>query len=88
MNWDRISGNWKNFKRTVGEEWGKLTDEDLDEIAGKRAQLVAKLQDLYGLRQDEAHRQIRDWVRSMERRRLAQLQAGMRDRRRVRSAVR
>jgi uncharacterized protein YjbJ (UPF0337 family) len=45
MNWDQIEGNWKQLKGTVKERWGKLTNNDLDVIAGKRDQLLAKLQE-------------------------------------------
>ena len=36
MNWDTIEGNWKQFKGHVKEKWGKLTDDNLDAIGGKR----------------------------------------------------
>ena len=61
MNWDRIEGNWKQFKGKVKERWGKLTDDDLDVIAGKRDQLLGKLQQSYGLSKDEAERQISEF---------------------------
>ena len=44
MNWDQIAGNWKQFKGTVKEKWGKLTDDDLEVIEGKKDQLVGRLQ--------------------------------------------
>lgn len=62
MNWDRIEGNWKQFKGNVKEQWGKLTDDDLDVIAGKRDQLVGKIQETYGVGRDESERQLDDWV--------------------------
>ncbi len=43
MNWDQVSGSWKTMKGTVREQWGKLTDDDLEVIAGKEDQLVGKL---------------------------------------------
>ena len=61
MNWDRIAGNWKMAKGKVKEQWGKLTDDDLDKIAGKRDQLVGKIQNSYGIGKDEAEKQINDW---------------------------
>ena len=61
MNWDRIEGNWKQFKGNVNEQWGKLTDDQLDRIAGKRDQLVGKIQENYGIARDEAERQVKDW---------------------------
>jgi uncharacterized protein YjbJ (UPF0337 family) len=46
MNWDRIEGNWKQFKGSVKEQWGKLTDDQLDVIAGKRDHLTGKIQEV------------------------------------------
>ena len=65
MNWDRIEGNWKKFKGNVKEQWGKLTDDDLDVAAGKRDQLSGKIQERYGIAKDEADRQITDWADRM-----------------------
>lgn len=61
MNWDRVEGNWKQFKGRVKERWGDITDDDLDRIAGKRDQLAGQIQKSYGIGRDEADRQIRDW---------------------------
>ena len=54
MNWDRIEGNWTQLKGKVREQWGKLTDDDIDVIAGKREQLSGKIQERYGIARDEA----------------------------------
>lgn len=61
MNWDRVEGEWKQWKGKVKEQWGKITDDDLDRIAGKRDQLLGKVQETYGVARDEADRQIREW---------------------------
>lgn len=61
MNRDRIEGNWKQLKGKVREQWGKLTDDQLDQIAGKRDQLVGRIQETYGIERDEAERQVTDW---------------------------
>jgi uncharacterized protein YjbJ (UPF0337 family) len=61
MNWAQIEGKWKQFKGSVKQKWGKLTDDDLDVIAGKRDQLVGKIQERYGIGKDEALKQIDDW---------------------------
>jgi len=61
MNEDIIGGNWKQFKGNVREQWGKLTDDDLDVIAGQRDQLLGKLQERYGIKKDEAEQQLRDF---------------------------
>jgi len=62
MNWDRIEGNWKQFKGTLKEKWGKITDDEFDQIGGRKDQLVGKLQERYGMTKDEADRQASDWA--------------------------
>jgi len=64
MNQDRIQGRWKQFKGKVKEQWGRLTDDDLDVIAGRRDQLLGRIQQRHGLARDEADRQVRDWERT------------------------
>ena len=54
MNWDRIEGNCKQFKDKVKQNWGKLADDELDSIAGRREQLAGKIQEAYGIARDEA----------------------------------
>ena len=61
MNNDRIKGNWKQLKGKVKEQWGKLTDDDLDVIAGKRDQLLGRIQARHGVTKDVAEQQIKDW---------------------------
>jgi uncharacterized protein YjbJ (UPF0337 family) len=61
MNWDRIEGNWKQLKGRIREQWGRLTDDELDSIAGKRERLAGSLQNSYGIAKDEAETQIRDF---------------------------
>jgi uncharacterized protein YjbJ (UPF0337 family) len=61
MNWDRIEGNWKQVAGHAKEQWGKLTDDDIDIIAGRRDQLAGKIQEHYGVAKDEAERQLADW---------------------------
>ncbi|MGZ4980316.1 MAG: CsbD family protein [Methylobacter sp.] len=63
MAWDQIEGNWKQFKGKVKETWGELTDDEIDQIAGKRDILLGKLQERYGLEKDEADRRLRDFER-------------------------
>ena len=64
MNWDRIEGNWKQLKGKAKERWGKLTDDELDVIAGKRDQLCGSIQKAYGISRDEAERQVDEWGNS------------------------
>ena len=61
MNQDRIEGNWKQFKGKLQEQWGKLTDDDLDVFEGQREQLLGRIQERHGITQDEAERQVQDW---------------------------
>jgi uncharacterized protein YjbJ (UPF0337 family) len=61
MNWDHIEGNWKQFKGHAKEQWGKLTDDQLGVIAGKRDQLAGKIQETYGITKDAAEKQLTDW---------------------------
>jgi uncharacterized protein YjbJ (UPF0337 family) len=63
MNQDRIQGRWKQLKGKVKEQWGRLTDDDLDVIAGRRDQLLGRIQQRHGLAKDEADRQVSDWER-------------------------
>jgi uncharacterized protein YjbJ (UPF0337 family) len=58
MNWDQVEGNWKQFAGKVKAKWGKLTDDDLTVIAGKRDQLSGKLQSLYGYKKDQAENEL------------------------------
>jgi uncharacterized protein YjbJ (UPF0337 family) len=64
MNWDRIEGNWKQFKGKAREKWGQLTDSDWQQIAGKRDQLVGRIQERYGISKDEAQRQADEWAQA------------------------
>jgi len=61
MNEDTIQGNWKQFKGKIKEQWGKLTDDDLDVIAGKRDQLLGKIQERHGMAKDAAEEQLAEW---------------------------
>ncbi|HSV52828.1 MAG TPA: CsbD family protein [Burkholderiaceae bacterium] len=61
MNKDRIEGNWKQVKGKVKEQWGKLTDDDLDVIAGKRDQLLGRIQERHGVSKEEAGKQLENW---------------------------
>jgi uncharacterized protein YjbJ (UPF0337 family) len=65
MNWDRIEGNWKEFKGKIQQKWGKLTDDDLDVIEGKRKELTGRLQQRYGVAKDEAERDIDTWLKNV-----------------------
>jgi uncharacterized protein YjbJ (UPF0337 family) len=62
MNKNQIEGNWEQIKGKVQSQWGKLTNDDLDVIEGDRKQLSGRLQERYGKAQDEADREIDDWL--------------------------
>jgi uncharacterized protein YjbJ (UPF0337 family) len=65
MDWNRIEGNWKQLKGQIREQWGDLTDDDLDVINGERQQLEGKIQERYGLAKDEATKEVEDWYESL-----------------------
>ena len=58
MNDDVFKGKWMQFKGQVKEKWGQLTDDDLDQAAGQRDQLVGRIQERYGLAKDEVNQQL------------------------------
>jgi uncharacterized protein YjbJ (UPF0337 family) len=62
MNWDRVEGNWTQFKGKVQQQWGNLTNDDLDVVEGNRKELSGKIQARYGVAEDEAEKQIDDWL--------------------------
>lgn len=61
MNKDMFEGNWKQFTGKIKEQWGKLTDDDLDVIAGRRDQLSGKLQERYGMAKEAVEQQIKEF---------------------------
>lgn len=61
MNWDIAQGNWKILKGKAKEQWGKLTDDDLEKIEGHRDQLLGQIQKTYGVTREEAESQIKEW---------------------------
>ena len=65
MDWDRVEGNWKQFKGQVKEKWGNLTDDDLDRVAGQREQLEGIIQERYGIEKDQARKAIDTWLDSI-----------------------
>jgi len=64
MNEDRIKGNWKQLKGKARQQWGRLTDDDVEQVKGQREELAGKLQERYGIARDEAERQIDDFIAS------------------------
>jgi uncharacterized protein YjbJ (UPF0337 family) len=64
MNWDEIKGKWKQFKGQAQQQWGKLTDDDLTVVDGKREELIGRIQERYGIAKDQAEKQVEDFERS------------------------
>ena len=62
MNWDRVQGNWKEFKGKAQQQWGKLTNDDLDMIEGRRKELVGHIQKRYGYAVDKAEKEVDDFL--------------------------
>lgn len=66
MNWDQIQGNWKQLAGKVKEKWGKLTDDDLTVVAGKRDQLAGLLQQRYGYAKEQAEKALDDFTQGLK----------------------
>ena len=66
MNWDQVQGKWKQVKGSAKTRWGKLTDDDLDVVAGQRDQLVGRIQERYGIAKDEAQTQVDEWNQTLD----------------------
>lgn len=64
MNWDQVKGKWKQAKGQCQQKWGKLTNDEIDVIDGKREQLVGKIQERYGIAKEEAERQVAEFESS------------------------
>jgi uncharacterized protein YjbJ (UPF0337 family) len=72
MNWDQLEGKWKQYSGKVKEKWGKLTDDDLTVIHGRREQLVGKIQERYGIVREEAEKQVDEFARAFRSEELTQ----------------
>lgn len=62
MNWDQIEGNWKEFKGKAQAQWGKLTDDEIDRVDGRRTELAGLIQQKYGKTREEAEREVNQWM--------------------------
>lgn len=62
MNWNTVEGNWTQMRGEVKRQWGKLTNDELDEISGNFDKMVGKIQAQYGISREEAERQVNDWM--------------------------
>ena len=61
MNEDTLKGQWHQLRGKVREKWGKLTNDDLDQIQGRAEQLIGRVQERYGVARGEAERQLKEW---------------------------
>jgi len=66
MNWDQIEGKWKQISGNFREKWGRLTDDDLTAINGRRDHLVGKIQERYGLAKEAAEKQVDEFIRTFK----------------------
>ncbi|MBI1868416.1 MAG: CsbD family protein [Methylocystis sp.] len=66
MDWDRIEGNWKQFKGKIKEKWSNLTDDEIEKIEGKREQLEGKIQERYGMTKDMVRKEVNEWLKSLQ----------------------
>jgi len=62
MNSDQFEGKWKQLKGSVKQRWGKLTDDDVTSLSGKKDELVGKLQERYGITREQAQREADEWA--------------------------
>ena len=62
MNLDQIKGKWTELKGKARAEWGELTDDELDQAAGERDQMVGLIQQKYGKAKEEAEREVDRWM--------------------------
>jgi uncharacterized protein YjbJ (UPF0337 family) len=65
MNWGQVQGNWMQFKGKVQENWGDLTNDDIDRIEGNQQQLIGRIQERYGIAKEDAERQVDEWMRGL-----------------------
>ena len=62
MNWTQLEGRWDQLAGQVKSQWEKLTDDDLQRIAGQRQRLVGKLQERYGILKEDIEKQVNEWL--------------------------
>lgn len=65
MNEDTLKGKWKQLKGKAKAQWGKLTDDDIDQMEGNTEALVGKVQERYGIARDEAKQQVEKFKQSL-----------------------
>jgi uncharacterized protein YjbJ (UPF0337 family) len=63
MDWNQIQWQWKQLKGKAKTKWGKLTDDEIDVVEGRRDDLVGKIQQRYVIAKEQAEREVDDWMR-------------------------
>ena len=86
MNWDQVQGKWTQVKGKAHEKWGKLTNDDLDVIDGKREQFVGCLQERYGILKEEAEKQVDEFAKTLDAENAAEKREERREAGRTRAA--
>jgi uncharacterized protein YjbJ (UPF0337 family) len=86
MNWDQVQGKWTQVKGKAHEKWGKLTNDDLDVINGKREQFVGRLQERYGILREEAEKQVDEFAKTLDAENVAEKREERREAGRTRAA--
>ncbi len=66
MNWDQVEGTWKQYKGQIREKWGELTDDDIHVIAGRRDELIGKIQERYGVAKEKAAKEVDSFVKTLK----------------------
>ena len=65
MNWDLIEGKWTELKGQFRSKWAKLTDDDLEAVAGKKDELIGRIQQRYGIQRDAAEVEVDNWIKQI-----------------------
>lgn len=66
MNSDQFEGKWKQLKGSVKQRWGKLTDDDITRMSGKKDELIGKLQERYGITREQAQKEADEWAKATD----------------------
>jgi uncharacterized protein YjbJ (UPF0337 family) len=66
MNWDQLHGKWQQMRGSMRQQWGKLTDNDLEQINGNRDRLIGILQERYGIAKEDAQRRADEWITTLK----------------------
>jgi len=62
VNWQQFKGDWNVARGRLREQWGRLTDDDLDQIEGRREHLLGRVRQRYGMNREEAERAVDSWL--------------------------